>query len=46
MEVSFKMSQNKTKEDVDGVIAGLLADDKREIAEKVDQLYPSKKKEL
>ena len=46
LEVSFKMSQNKTKDDVDGVIAGLMADDKREIAEKVDQLFPSKKKEL
>jgi transcriptional regulator len=46
LEVSFKMSQNKTKDDVDGVIAGLMADDKREIAEKIDQLFPSKKKEL
>ena len=38
IEVSFKMSQNKKEGDLDGVIAGLTADGKPEIAAKVREL--------
>ena len=44
LEVSFKMSQNKTKADLDGVIAGLSTDGKSQIASLVDQLRPDDKK--
>ena len=44
LEVSFKMSQNKTKADLDGVIAGLGSDGKNQIASLVDQLRPDDKK--
>ena len=44
LEVSFKMSQNKTKADLDGVIAGLASDGKSQIASLVDQLRPDDKK--
>ena len=44
LEVSFKMSQNKTKADLDGVIAGLGSDGKSQIASLVDQLRPDDKK--
>mgnify|MGYP006272005899 FL=1 len=44
LEVSFKMSQNKTKADLDGVIAGLTTDGKSQIASLVDQLRPDDKK--
>ena len=45
LEVSFKMSQNKTKADLDGVIAGLTAEGKREIAEKISHYIPPEKRE-
>ena len=45
LEVSFKMSQNKTKADLDGVIAGLTAEGKREIAEKIAHYIPPEKRE-
>lgn len=38
IEVSFKMSQNKNQADLDGVIAGLTADGKPDIADKVREL--------
>ena len=38
LEVSFKMSQNKTPEDMDGVIAGLGADGKSDFAQKIQDL--------
>ncbi|GDX22211.1 transcriptional regulator [Actinomycetes bacterium] len=44
IEVSFKMSQNKTKADLDGVIAGLLKDGKTNISDKVSELRPLDKK--
>ena len=44
LEVSFKMSQNKTKADLDGVIAGLTTDGKNQIASLIDQLRPDDKK--
>ena len=44
LEVSFKMSQNKTKADLDGVIAGLTTDGKSQIASLVNQLRPDDKK--
>jgi transcriptional regulator len=44
LEVSFKMSQNKTKEDLDGVIAGLRSDSAIEAADKVAYLRPEDKK--
>lgn len=44
LEVSFKMSQNKTKEDLDGVIAGLRRDSAVEAADKVEHLRPADKK--
>ena len=44
LEVSFKMSQNKTKADLDGVIAGLRADNREDAASKVEGLRPEDKK--
>jgi transcriptional regulator len=44
LEVSFKMSQNKTKEDLDGVIAGLRSDGKTSVADLVESLRPEDKK--
>ena len=44
LEVSFKMSQNKTKEDLEGVIAGLRADTREEAASEVEGLRPENKK--
>jgi transcriptional regulator len=44
LEVSFKMSQNKTKADLDGVISGLRADHKEDAAGKVEDLRPADKK--
>jgi transcriptional regulator len=44
LEVSFKMSQNKTKEDLDGVIAGLRADNRMDAASEVEDLRPADKK--
>ena len=44
LEVSFKMSQNKTKEDLDGVIAGLRKDSVDEVADKVENLRPEDKR--
>jgi transcriptional regulator len=43
LEVSFKMSQNKTKADLDGVIAGLHADQRIDASEKVAELRPEEK---
>ena len=40
LEVSFKMSQNKTKADLDGVIDGLRADNREDAARKVEDLRP------
>ena len=40
LEVSFKMSQNKTKADLDGVIDGLRADNREDAASKVEDLRP------
>ncbi len=40
LEVSFKMSQNKTKADLDGVIDGLRADNCEDAARKVEDLRP------
>ena len=44
LEVSFKMSQNKTKEDLEGIIAGLRRDSAIEAADKVEFLRPEDKK--
>ena len=44
LEVSFKMSQNKTREDLDGVIAGLRIDSADEVADKVENLRPENKR--
>jgi len=44
LEVSFKMSQNKTKADLDGVISGLRADNREDAASKVEELRPEDKK--
>ena len=44
LEVSFKMSQNKTKDDLDGVIDGLRADSREDAASKVEDLRPEDKK--
>jgi len=44
LEVSFKMSQNKTKEDLDGVIAGLRSDAAVDVANTVEYLRPEDKK--
>ena len=43
LEVSFKMSQNKTKADLDGVIDGLRADNREDAASKVEDLRPKGK---
>lgn len=43
VEVSFKMSQNKTKADLDGVIDGLRADNREDAASKVEDLRPKGK---
>jgi transcriptional regulator len=43
LEVSFKMSQNKTKADLDGVIAGLRADQRIEISDKITELRPQER---
>ena len=40
LEVSFKMSQNKTTADLDGVIDGLRADNREDAASKVEDLRP------
>jgi transcriptional regulator len=42
-EVSFKMSQNKTTADLDGVIAGLRIDGRSDVAEEVERLRPEGK---
>ena len=42
-EVSFKMSQNKTTADLDGVIAGLRIDGRIDVAEEVERLRPEGK---
>jgi transcriptional regulator len=44
LEVSFKMSQNKTKADLDGVIDGLRADNREDVANKIEDLRPEEKK--
>lgn len=44
IEVSFKMSQNKTKADLDGVVAGLSQQGKNQIAEEINSLRPEDKK--
>lgn len=44
LEVSFKMSQNKTKADLDGVIAGLRTDNRDAAASEVEGLRPEDKK--
>jgi len=38
IEVSFKMSQNKTEGDLNGVIAGLRAEEKTDFAQKIHEL--------
>jgi len=43
LEVSFKMSQNKTKADLDGVIAGLRADQRIDASDKITELRPQEK---
>jgi transcriptional regulator len=40
LEVSFKMSQNKTKDDLEGVIAGLRGDYREDVANKIEDLRP------
>ena len=44
LEVSFKMSQNKTKDDLDGVIGGLRSDKAIEAANNVELLRPEDKR--
>jgi len=44
IEASFKMSQNKSKADLDGVIAGLQKVGKGPISEAIDALRPEEKK--
>ena len=44
LEVSFKMSQNKTKVDLEGVIAGLRGDYREDVANKIEDLRPEEKK--
>jgi len=44
IEASFKMSQNKSKADLDGVIAGLQKAGKVPISEAIDALRPEEKK--
>lgn len=43
IEISFKMSQNKTPADLDGVLAGLSADGKTVISKKIEELNQSKR---
>ena len=43
LEISFKMSQNKTKADLEGVIAGLVKDGKVDISNQISQLRPTDK---
>lgn len=43
IEVSFKMSQNKSEADLDGVIAGLTKAGKSSIAEAITSLRPTEK---
>ncbi len=43
VEVAFKMSQNKTTADLDGVIAGLRIDGRNDVAEEVERLRPEGK---
>jgi transcriptional regulator len=40
LEVSFKMSQNKNKADLDGVLTGLRADNREDAATKIEDLWP------
>jgi transcriptional regulator len=40
LDVSFKMSQNKNKADLDGVLAGLRAEKREDVATKVENLWP------
>ncbi len=40
LEVSFKMSQNKNKTDLDGVLTGLRADNREDAATKIEDLWP------
>lgn len=44
LEVSFKMSQNKTQADLDGVLAGLRVDNREDVATKIEDLRPIHKK--
>jgi transcriptional regulator len=44
IEASFKMSQNKSKADLDGVIAGLQKAGKVSVSDKIDALRPEEKK--
>jgi transcriptional regulator len=44
LDVSFKMSQNKTKADLDGVLNGLRSDNREDVAIKVEELRPEDKK--
>jgi transcriptional regulator len=44
LEVSFKMSQNKTKDDLEGVIAGLRGDYREDVASKIEVLRTEGKK--
>jgi len=44
LEVSFKMSQNKNKADLDGILAGLKVDNREDVAAKVEELWPVEKK--
>jgi len=41
LEVSFKMSQNKNKADLDGVLTGLRADNREDAATKIEDLWPN-----
>ncbi len=44
IEASFKMSQNKSTADLDGLTAGLAAINKHEIADTINELRPAEKK--
>ena len=43
VQVSFKMSQNKSKSDLDGVTQGLAGVGKEQIAAEIDRLRPAEK---
>jgi transcriptional regulator len=43
IEAKFKMSQNRTAEDVDGVVSGLEADGLTHVAETVERLRPARR---